>query len=291
MSSVTACSTRSAYPCALALFQQTISLRGYSGLVKIQPLATHRLPATRRPAVVPAAPQEPTDHYVVFGRESSEIPAAISDVVCPPQMKLGGFPSERWVVTPQIEAFHKQHVSTTPAEELLDGPDSELKTLIGPMLQARYTHTQGLTVAELGPSTSTTVAETLAHGSNRYIGVDLSEPLAEKQIEFLVAGGAEQFFNVKGDTYALPLQSNSCDLILTSCHPPFVSSTVEDRKLALDEVHRSLKPGGEFLLFPYNEKTQPPEFQAYLADRFAIVERRLSPLGSDRYAVVLQKRE
>lgn len=257
--------------------------------MQIQPLATHRPSATRRPATAPS-PQEPTDHYVVFGRESAEVPAAIADVVCPPQLKLGGFPSQRWVVTPEIEAFHRQHVSATPEEELRDGPNSELKTLIGPMLQERYTHTQGLTVAELGPSTSTTVAETLAHGSNRYIGVDLSEPLAEKQIEFLVAGGAEQFFNVKGDTYALPLRSNSCDLILTSCHPPFVSSTVEDRKLALDEVHRSLKPGGEFLLFPYNEKTQPPEFQAYLADRFEIVERRLSPLGAERFAVVLQKR-
>lgn len=258
--------------------------------MQIQSFTPHRSPATRRPAVASAPPPAPTDHYIVFGRESSEIPAAIADVVCPPQMKLGGFPSERWVVTPSIEDFHRQHVSTTPAEQLRDGADSELKTLIGPMLQARYSHTQGMTVAELGPSTSTTVAETLANGSNRYIGVDLSEPLAEKQIEFLVAGGAEQFFNVKGDTYALPLQSNSCDLILTSCHPPFVSSTVDDRKLALDEVHRSLKPGGEFLLFPYNENTQPPEFQAYLQERFELVDRRLSPLGDDRFAVVLQKR-
>lgn len=265
-------------------------LRGYSGQVQISTLTTPRSPVARRPIAAPAAPETPTDHYIVFGRESSEIPAAIADVVCAPQIQLGGFPSERWVVTPKIEASHLHHVTHTPADQLKDGPDSELKTLIGPMLQARYSHKQGMTVAELGPSTSTTVAETLAHGTNRYVGVDLSEPLAEKQIEFLVAGGAEQFFNVKGDTYALPLHSNSCDLILTSCHPPFVSSVLEDRKMALDEVHRSLKPGGEFLLFPYNEKKQPPEFQAYLQERFELVDRRLSPLGDDRFAVVLQKR-
>jgi SAM-dependent methyltransferase len=258
--------------------------------MKIQSQTTLRqTQPTRRPAAAPVA-QEPTDHYVIFGRESSEIPKAIADVVCAPQIKLGGIPSQRWVVTPQIEAHHRNYTSTAPESELRDGPRSELKTLIGPMLAARYTHTQNLTVAELGASTSTTVAETLAHGSNRYIGVDLSEPLAEKQIEYLTADGTQNFWNVKGDTYALPLQNDSCDLILTSCHPPFVSSSVDDRKLALDEVHRALKPGGEFLLFPYNDKRQPAEFQAHLAEHFQIVDKQLSPLGDDRYAVILQKR-
>lgn len=258
--------------------------------MKIQSQTALRKPApARRPAAAPRA-QEPTDHAIIFGRGSREIPAAIADVVCKPEVQLGGFPSKRWVVTPEIEAHHRNYVSTAPVEELRDSPRSELKTLIGPMLAARYTHTQALTVAELGAATSTTVAENLAHGANRYVSVDLSEPLAEKQIEFLKADGAEQFWNVKGDTYALPLQSNSCDLILTSCHPPFVSSSVEDRKLALDEVHRSLKPGGEFLLFPYDDTKQPAEFQAHLAERFEIVDKQLSPLGGNRYAVVLQKR-
>jgi|JI10StandDraft_1071094.scaffolds.fasta_scaffold961075_1 ubiquinone/menaquinone biosynthesis C-methylase UbiE len=258
--------------------------------MKIQSQATLRQsqPA-RRPTPAPAA-REPIDHYVIFGRQSDEIPAAIADVVCTPQLKLGGMPGQRWVVTPEIEAHHRNYVSTAPEQELRDSPRSELKTLIGPMLQARYTHTQDLTVAELGASTSTTVAETLAHGSNRYIGVDLSEPLAEKQIDFLTNDDTQNFWNVQGDTYALPLHSDSCDLILTSCHPPFVSSSLEDRKLALDEVHRALKPGGEFLLFPYSHEKQPAEFQAHLAERFEIVDKQLSPLGGDRYAVILQKR-
>ena len=258
--------------------------------MRIQSISAQRPPAGASRLIAPRPVAEPTDHYVIFGKESRLIPSAIADVVCPPQVKLGGIPSQRWVVTPQIEASHRQHVCSAAPEDLRDAPGSELKTLIGPMLQARYAHRQGMTAAELGPSTSTTVAETFAHGSNRYVGVDLSEPLAEKQMEFLLADGASQFFHVKGDTYALPLRSESCDLVLTSCHPPFVSSSLEDRKLALDEVHRSLKPGGEFVLFPYSEKSQPAEFQAHLADRFELVEKRLSPLGHDRYAVVLQKR-
>ncbi|MFN8608490.1 MAG: class I SAM-dependent methyltransferase [Vulcanimicrobiota bacterium] len=258
--------------------------------MQVRPLPCFRPPLATRGQGSGHSVQQPLDHYVIFGKDSSEIPAAIADVVCQPELKLGGFPSQRWVVTPQIEASHRHYVGSAPEAELRDGPSSELRTLIGPMLLARYRHQQGLTVAELGPSTSTTVAESLANGSNRYIGVDLSEPLAEKQIEFLLADGVQAFYNVKGDTYALPLKSESCDLILTSCHPPFVSSSLDDRKLALDEIHRALKPGGEFLLFPYDQRKQPAEFQAYLAERFELVEQRLSPLGHDRQAVVLQKR-
>ena len=206
------------------------------------------------------------------------------------KLNLKGIPSQRWVVTPAIEAHHRQ-LTQAPEAELRDGPNSELKTLIGPMLQARYQHSPGMTIAELGPSTSTTVAQTLNHEENRYIGVDLSEPLAEKQIEFLLADGIKNFHNVKGDTYALPLQSESCDLIVTSCHPPFVSSSLEDRKLALQEVHRSLKPGGEFLLFPYSQRQQPDQFQEYLKEHFQIVGQQSSPLGPDRLALLLKKRD
>lgn len=240
---------------------------------------------TRQPLAHPA--EKPA---ILLGSSNPPIPEDILDVVMRPASESPSNSSGRWTVTPAIEAHHRHYVSTAPEAELRDGPNSELKTLIQPMLSQRYLHRGALTVAELGPATSTTVAQTLARGDNRYLGVDLSEPLTHKQMEYLEADGISRCYHVKGDTYALPLHSESCDLIVTSCHPPFVSSSLEDRKTALDEVYRALKPAGEFLLFPFYEGKQPPEFQDYLRERFTIEARSARPSSPERQALILKKK-
>lgn len=231
-----------------------------------------------------------TARSVIFGSQGSQVPAEISDVVCPPILSPAPFPSQRWVVTPRIEANHRQQVETLAPEELRDGPKSELATLIAPLLERRYGHREGLTVAELGPATSTTVAATLSDSSHRYVAVEMSEPYLEKQLDFLRSDTESRCFGVKGDTYNLPLVPGQTDLVVVSCHPPFVSSTPADRLEAFQEVHQALKPGGEFLLFPYREDQQPEEVQNFLRQNFEVMEKASSPLGADRQAWVFRKK-
>ncbi|MBT9588497.1 class I SAM-dependent methyltransferase [bacterium] len=228
------------------------------------------------------------DSVVLLGRHAPPIPARVADLIQEPRLQLGGFPSRRWVVTPHIEASHRQQVEHGPEPELRDSASSELKTLIGPLLHRRYGHRQGMDIAELGPATSTTVAATLSHATHRYLAVDLSEPYLEKQQEFLAQDTATQCYAVKGDSYALPIQDGKADLIVTSCHPPFVSASTQDKAIALDEVWRTLKEDGEFVLFPYDPQGRGADMAPLLEARFEIVDQ--SQQRPDRVAVVLKKR-
>lgn len=238
-------------------------------------------PAARRPVFAPsaAAPELqpasfPRQRYAIFGKKTREVPAEIQDVVKrPAQLTPSAFPSSRWVITPQIEANHRKLLTTTPANQLRDDPRADVARQVGGLLQRNYAGARNQTVVELGPATSTTVASAFSDPSNRYVGVDASEPFLEKQLEFLASDSLARSYGVKGDTYALPIQKGSADLVVTSCHPPFYSSSPEDRVAALDQVAQALKPGGRFLLFPLAEERQPPEFLARLAERFEITDR------------------
>ncbi len=233
----------------------------------------------------------PRQHFVIFGSQNQQPPAEIADVICPPTLSPAPFPSARWVVTPEIEAAHRQQVETFPLDGLRDRPDSELATVISPLLERRYGQRHNLTIAELGPATSTSVASTLSHPSHRYVAVEMSEPYLEKQMEFLMSDTSSRCFGVRGDTYNLPLQPGKVDLVVVSCHPPFISSTTPDRLEAFQEVHQALKPGGELVLFPFDERKQPAEVKAYLAAHFEVQDQALSPLAEGRAAVVFRKRD
>ena len=225
---------------------------------------------------------------VFFARGGKGKPTPeVADLLQDPRTRaLPSMPSQRWVVTPKIESLHLEQVLA--GEDLEDSPASELRTMLGPMLRDRYGDGREKTVMELGPATSTTVAESLPGA--RYLGVDLSGPYLEQSSRMLEGRLAAQHFHALGDTYALPVQEGSCDLVVTSCHPPFVSAIPSDKCLALDEVARALAPGGEFVLFPWNFEKQPPEVNAHLEERFELVDRRMSPLGNGREALVLRKR-
>lgn len=232
----------------------------------------------------------PSRQFVIFGRRGQQPPAEISDVICQPTISPAPFPSERWVVTPRIEASHRHQVETYPAEQLRDRSDSELVTVISPLLERRYGERQGLTIAELGPATSTSVARTLSDSSHRYVAVEMSEPYLEKQLEFLVSDTHSRCFGVQGDTYNLPLRPGQTDLVVVSCHPPFISSNLPDRLEAFGEVHQALKPGGELVLFPFDATKQPAEVMSYLEKHFEVVDQAPSPLAEGRVAVVFRKR-
>lgn len=248
-------------------------------------------PAPPRPQPQRPLPQIQLGAYpsVFFAPGGKQRPTAeVADLLQDPRTRgaIPSMPSQRWVVTPRIEALHLDQVHR--GTELEDEPSSELRTLLGPLLRERYGDGRDVTVMELGPATSTTVAESLPGA--RYLGVDLSGPYLEQSSRMLDGRLAAQHFHALGDTYALPVQEGACDLVITSCHPPFVSASPQDKCLALDEVARALAPGGEFILFPYDFEKQPSEVNEHLRKRFELVDSRMSPLGDGRAALVLRKR-
>lgn len=210
----------------------------------------------------------------------------------PPPRDMKPFPSQRWTVTPRIEAMHRQRMETTSNEALRSEDSHELQPFIGPILERRYGDRTGMAVLELGPATSTMVPMTLKDGGHQYFGMDLSLPLLEKQRDLVHEQGhtVDGALQVQGDTYGMPFQDATCDLVFTSCHPPFYSASPEDQVIALSEAARVLKTGGEFVLFPWYSEMKDDRIEDYLLRTFEVLERHPSPNEADRQLLVLRKR-
>lgn len=185
-------------------------------------------------------------------------------------------PAVRWRMTPSIEAAQRAHYGSQTNEELRAQDRDELEPLIAPLLERRYGHQQGMAVAELGPATSTVVARTLEGRASQYFALDQSMPGLERNRDLLnedgyfVAGAVQ----VNGDSYASPFKDGCLDLVFTSCHPPFYSGGPAERMEAFHEVARVLKPGGEFVLFPWEkQRHDDPQVMAFVNQRFEVVER------------------
>lgn len=126
---------------------------------------------------------------------------------------------------------------------------------------------------------------------DRYFATDLSLPLLERERDPVTEPGYQiaNAGQVQGDTYALPYETGTADFVFTSCHPPVVSSSPADRIQAFGEVARVLKPGGEFILFPWDASAQHPAVAAFIDRNFERVDARTSPYG--RQMVALRKRD
>lgn len=78
------------------------------------------------------------------------------------------------------------------------------------------------------------------------IGVDISEEMVHKAERNLCAlGFGERTVFHKGDIHALPFESNSVDFIISTLSLHHWSEPIE----AIQEIHRVLKQGGQFVLF------------------------------------------
>ncbi len=219
----------------------------------------------------------------ILGGKPSE-----ASVILPEE--LASIPSNRWEVTPEIERFHREHFGARSNEQLRQKEGFELTEVVGPFLAERYGEQKDLKVIELGASTSPAVATTLQKNFSHYFGLDASQPLLERNRDLITEPGFEvsRAYPVLGNTYNMPFTDDVADVVFTSCHPPFVSSSPGDMIQAFAEVHRVLKPGGEFLLFPSYPGEFEPAVNDWVENHFEVVatEARSS---RDRQVVIYRK--
>lgn len=227
--------------------------------------------------------------HVVSPAAQGAPPVLGGEGIAPSQLPT--LPSRRWVVTPEIEAAHRQQMEVTD-NSTLRRQDQELKTFVVPILARRYGSEQNQVAVELGPADNTDLAGVLGQGNNLYFGMDLSKPLLEKNRELVNEPGyyIPEAYQVHGDTYQMPFRAGVADVVAVSCHPPFVSATADDQLTALSEVHRVLKPGGEFVLFPWREDRHDPRVNEFLSRNFELVESHSSHQGSERKLLILKAR-
>jgi len=112
--------------------------------------------------------------------------------------------------------------------------------------ELRRCHPQGI-LADIGcgPGYLTAdIAKLFPHLS--IIGVDISEEMMQKAIANLsMLGFGERAIFRQGDIHKLPFDPNSVDFIITTLSLHHWSEPAK----AIHEIHRVLKPGGQFLIF------------------------------------------
>lgn len=158
------------------------------------------------------------------------------------------------------------------------------------LLQSRYGHLKNASIFELGPFTTTVVARTLLseENGNTYVGMDVNPVALRKQREALnsVGGYAAEHVQQIQDNFSrgAPVGDGSQDLVVA--YSAFglgdeASKAIRDLK----EVHRILKPGGEFLNVGWGLEDAAPRTIAYALDHFEVA----GAPGVDR-GVILRKK-
>ena len=125
----------------------------------------------------------------------------------------------------------------------------------------------GDTVVDLGSGAGNDVfiARKLVGGSGRVIGVDFTQDMIDKARRNNKKMG---YANVEfrfGDIEALPLETDTIDVVVSNC----VLNLVPDKKKAFAEILRVLKPGAHFCISDIVLKGELPEKLKSVAEMYA----------------------
>jgi len=105
--------------------------------------------------------------------------------------------------------------------------------------------TPGATVVDIGcgAGMDLMLAATAVGPAGKAIGIDMTEPMAERARDAARALGFAHVEVRAGDALDLPVDSGSADFVITNG----VLNLTPDKRQAFGEVFRILKPGGQFL--------------------------------------------
>lgn len=129
----------------------------------------------------------------------------------------------------------------------INGYVSEADLGLGCGLPTEFAHIQpGETIVDLGSGAGNDVfiARCLVGDSGRVIGIDMTPEMIQKAEENNRKLGYTNVEFKLGEIEALPLSSESADIVISNC----VLNLVPDKKKAFQEIFRILKPGGRFCI-------------------------------------------
>ncbi len=194
----------------------------------------------------------------------------------PDPAALKAFPQVVKVLSPEDEAL-EWGVAQHP---ILGSRETYSAEEAAFLMADRHRDGSNLTVIELGPGPAVSLAYEMMEQAEHHFNLDTSEA-------FLVHGrdSNSTTIPVQGNTLAQPFQDGIADVVFSVSHPPFVSGSDDERLQALSEVHRTLKPGGEFGVLGFAEPS--PAVKAYLDEHFERPESY--PILNDQFHVFARK--
>ncbi|AFM25289.1 bifunctional demethylmenaquinone methyltransferase/2-methoxy-6-polyprenyl-1,4-benzoquinol methylase UbiE [Desulfomonile tiedjei] len=124
---------------------------------------------------------------------------------------------------------------------------------------------------------------THSHAMGRVIGIDPSEGMLRRGIEKVARKGLQESISMlRGDVLNLQFPDASFDGAIAA----FCIRNVTDRKRALSEIHRVLRPGGLFVILELIEPDGPlmkPLFRLYSKVVMPIITGLMSSIPAYRY--------
>jgi SAM-dependent methyltransferase len=115
---------------------------------------------------------------------------------------------------------------------------------------------EGETVLDLGsgPGRDLLAAARAVGRTGRAIGVDMTQEMIERARAAASAAGLENVSILDGDLERLPVHCGAVDVVISNC----VINLVPDKKRALIEAYRALRPGGRLAILDTAFETEPP---------------------------------
>lgn len=125
----------------------------------------------------------------------------------------------------------------------------------------------GQTVLDLGSGAGLDafVARTIVGETGRVIGVDMTDSMVAKARENAANLNYENVEFELGDIEALPVESDSVDVVISNC----VLNLVPDKAVAFAEMYRVLKPGAHFCVSDIVTRGRLPESVLKSAELYA----------------------
>ncbi|HYZ90972.1 MAG TPA: GNAT family N-acetyltransferase [Actinomycetota bacterium] len=151
----------------------------------------------------------------------------------------------------------KESVRERYARHAVDLPETETPPTLGlgdPVEIAQLR--SGETVLDLGsgPGRDLIAAAKAVGSSGRAIGVDFTPEMIERALRSAADAGLHNVSIIEGDLEKLPVPCGAVDVVISNC----VINLVDDKRRALTEALRVLRPGGRLAILDTAFETEPP---------------------------------